>query len=138
MSLSLFESESLTLLKKYLDVVSMRQRVVAHNVANINTPGYKCCHVRFEDRLQAALNPKKLSLATPLKQHLGNRPDVRKILPVVERNYSTTLRADTNNVNLDQEMTLLAANTICYNLAAQRISGELEQLSHVITSSRGS
>ena len=135
--MSLFENENLVLLKRYLDMASLRQRVTAHNIANLNTPGYKRYGVRFEDMLQNALNPKKLPLAAPLKQHLVNQPDMRQITPIVEKNYTTTMRADENNVDLEQEMTLLAANTICYNLAAQRLSGKLEQLSYVITSRGG-
>jgi len=132
--LALFTGESLALLKNYLDVASLRQRVAAHNLANLNTPGYKRLSVRFEDKLQKALNSEKLPLATPLEQHIKNRPDLREVSPSVERNYTTTMRADLNNVNLEQELTLLAANTVCYSLAAQRLSGKFEELSYVITS----
>jgi flagellar basal-body rod protein FlgB len=132
--LALFNSESFGLLKNYLDVASLHQKVVAHNIANLNTPGYKRLSVSFEDELKEALNSEKLPLATPLKQHLNNRPDWQQVSPSLERNYTTTMRADANNVDLEQEMTLLTANTICYNLAVQRLSGKFEQLSYVITS----
>jgi len=135
--LSLFENENLILLKRYLDVASLRQRIIAHNIANINTPGFKRYGVRFEDMLQNALNPKKVLLAAPLKQHLTNQPDMSHIIPIIENYYTTTMRADDNNVDLEQEMTTLAANTISYGLAAQRLSGKLEQLSYVITSREG-
>jgi flagellar basal-body rod protein FlgB len=132
--LDLFNRESFGFLKNYLNVASIRQKVVAHNIANLNTPGYKRLSVRFEDKLKEALNSEKLPLVTPLKQHLNNQPDWQQVSPSLERDYTTTMRADANNVDLEQEMTLLTANTICYNLAVQRLSDKFEQLSYVITS----
>lgn len=131
--MALFTSEGFVLLKNYLNVASLRQRVVAHNMANLNTPEYKRLNVRFEEKLREALNPERLPLNTPLNKHINKEPDLRQVSPSLERNY-TTMRADANNVDLEQEMTTLAANTICYNLAVQRLSGKFEQLSYVITS----
>ena len=40
---------SLNHLQQLLDTGSLRHRVIAQNVANVNTPGYKRLEVRFAD-----------------------------------------------------------------------------------------
>ncbi|HHU31829.1 MAG TPA: flagellar basal body rod protein FlgB, partial [Clostridia bacterium] len=46
------------LLQKALNVASLRQDVLAHNIANVNTPGFKRSFVSFEESLQQALSSK--------------------------------------------------------------------------------
>ncbi|HAU32303.1 MAG: Flagellar basal body rod protein FlgB [Desulfotomaculum sp. 46_296] len=130
----LFENDNIVLLAKYLNVASMRQKLIAHNIANISTPGYKSLTLRFEDCLQDALNPDKVNLGTSREEHISNIPDANKLEPFVEKDNTSGMRADANNVNLEHEMTVLSANTIQYNLVMQRLTDNLQQLSYVITS----
>ena len=130
--MSLYENENITLLAKYLDVETMRQKLIAQNIANISTPGYKSLNLRFEDCLQDALNSDKVNLETSLDNHFSNIPDPKKMEPFVEKDDTSKMRADLNNVNLEHEMTVLSANTIQYNLVIQRLSGSFQQLSYVI------
>jgi flagellar basal-body rod protein FlgB len=131
---SLFGNEHIGLLAKYLSVETMRQKLVAQNIANISTPGYKSLNLRFEDHLQDALNTDKISLETFLGNHISNIPDPNKVEPSVEKNDTAGMSADLNNVNLEHEMTVLSANTIQYNLVMQRLTDKLQTLSYVITS----
>ena len=69
--------------------LSLRQRAIASNLANVETPGYKALRVRFEDRLKEAIrNP---GLAASGGAFAG---------PRVEVDGSTTLRNDGNNVDV--------------------------------------
>jgi len=47
------------LLAKAMDVYSLRQRVTASNIANIDTPGYKKHEVQFEQKLREAKEARK-------------------------------------------------------------------------------
>jgi flagellar basal-body rod protein FlgB len=40
-----------------LDAASLRHRVIAHNIANANTPGFAPLRVSFEQSFAAALQP---------------------------------------------------------------------------------
>lgn len=68
-----------------LDGVAARQGVIAHNIANSSTPGYRAQRVSFEDSLAAAISRGEpgaarvtTSLAnTPVKQD-GNSVDLTK------------------------------------------------------------
>jgi flagellar basal-body rod protein FlgB len=43
------------LLKSVMDAAALRQRVFAHNLANLNTPGFRRMEVRFEEELRRSL-----------------------------------------------------------------------------------
>lgn len=88
-----------------LDALSLRHRVSAHNVANVNTPGYKPFQVVFEQALTQALG------AGPSSGHL--EAPVR----VVESTRGR-VREDGNGVDIDQEMLTVAKTTITYDAVA--------------------
>lgn len=54
--MKLIDTQYTDLLKTALDAYSMRQKAIASNVANIDTPGYKRIEVPFEEQLQQAQN----------------------------------------------------------------------------------
>ncbi|MET0853053.1 MAG: flagellar basal body protein, partial [Microterricola sp.] len=49
----MFDSVSLSALSSALDGLAMRQRTIADNIANVNTPGYHAKRVAFEGALAA-------------------------------------------------------------------------------------
>jgi len=49
-----FEDGSLALAKRQLAALDLRAKVVLHNIANQNTPGYKRYDVSFEERMREA------------------------------------------------------------------------------------
>jgi flagellar basal-body rod protein FlgB len=113
-----------------LDVAALRQRVIANNVANVNTPGFKKKAVRFEEFLHRALEERRLGLVTTDPRHLQPRPEIR---PQVVTPPAVTMRADGNNVDLEEEMITLVANTLAYQTMAQEVGKRLGLLSYVIT-----
>ncbi len=52
--MKLIDSTQTQLLSKAMDAYSLRQKAIASNVANLDTPGYKRIDVSFEDQLQKA------------------------------------------------------------------------------------
>ena len=73
-----------------------RQRVIATNTANIQTPGFLAGRVSFEDELAQALSS-------------GDSAEVAGMSPAHQTSLEPT-RMDGNNVNLDRE-TLLGTDT---------------------------
>ncbi len=125
----------MTLLRRELDAGTMRQRVIANNIANVNTPNFKKSSVRFEETLKRATGD-DLPILTSNPRHIGGTGSDAGMEPVVVKNERTTLRADGNNVDVDQEMSALALNTILYNASTQAINERLALLSYVITGRR--
>lgn len=127
------DSPNLTALEKGLDASSLRQKVLADNVANVDTPNFKRSDVDFQAVLNSALGNNEASL--PLKRtsprHLPGVAEPAS--PAVVQDNSTTLRNDGNNVDIDREMANVAENGIYYNSLTQALSSQLGLLRMVIT-----
>lgn len=133
----LFFDTTLLALEKALDAYGLRQQVISHNIANVNTPGYKRHYVSFEEELKQALGKARgLSLRRAHARHLGQPGNVGEVTAVVKRDLSTTMRADGNNVDIDVENAELAMNTILYNAAATRLNQKLAAIRYVINGGR--
>ena len=51
----LFQKSGVQLMKRSLDAAALKQRTIASNIANINTPGYQRKDVVFAEKLQEKL-----------------------------------------------------------------------------------
>lgn len=134
--MNLFSSPVLMALSKQLDSSALTQRVIANNVANVNTPGFKKSYVSFQDQLRRALDAKAPDMATASPRHFGGRADIAGVSPRVVQERDTAMRYGQNNVDIDQEMVNLAANEIIYDFSANRMSGKLGTLGYVIRGGR--
>ena len=94
-----------------LDALSMRKRVIADNIANIQTPGFLAGRVEFEAALSEAVES-------------GGTPAVTGTL---SRSLEPT-REDGNNVNLDAETLLNVDTQLRYQLATQAVDGQFSSL----------
>lgn len=127
------DSKILTLLEGGLDALSLRNRVLANNIANVDTPNFKRSDVNFEAVLKAAV-AKNSGSQLPLKRtsprHL---PGIGTFTgEFVVRDNSTIFRNDGNNVDIDLEMTRLAENTLHYNALTRALTAQLGLLKQAI------
>lgn len=123
-------------LEKALNAAGERQRVIANNIANVNTPNFKRSYVDFEGELQKSLgksNQIRLRRTNPMHIGIGS---VGELEPMIKKDRYSTMRADGNNVDIDVENAELAINTIMYNTAATRLNQKLGQLRYVINGGR--
>lgn len=108
------------LLAKMLDVCLLRHRVIATNIANVDTPGFKTKRVIFEEKLRALLN-KNLT-----------RENLQRLTPEIKVDYTSNLREDFNNVDIEKEMVKLSMNTLRYSLYVQLLNKKLEKIKMAI------
>jgi flagellar basal-body rod protein FlgB len=100
--------------------------VIAENLANIATPGYKAQSVKFEEELAGALNTGSIPGVTTNARHLPiGGSSVDGVAPTVQ-NTSVNDESDPrasgmNNVDLDQEMAELAKTQLRFRFAARLI-----------------
>ena len=106
--------------------LSLRQRVIANNVANVDTPGFKASEVHFETQLRRALASRQQSPAAALAE----------VSPTVEQLTGTTIRADGNNVDIERELLLLTETSLRYGAVARTLSGRLALLQTILTDGR--
>jgi flagellar basal-body rod protein FlgB len=95
-------------LGRLLDVSSLRARVLAHNVANQSTPGYKRMAVRFEETLRKALrSPGPIDL--DILQGEVHEPKGGLVKP------------NGNNVTLEQEIATNVKNQIYFHVVNEAL-----------------
>jgi flagellar basal-body rod protein FlgB len=124
-----------TLLERSLDFRARRNGVLAGNVANIETPGYKAKDLVFEKALGEALKshePSPLNVTNP--RHLDGRTatPLSRVQPRLIQSANAVGSVDGNSVDLEREMAKLAENQIAYQSLAQMISHKFLQMRIVI------
>ncbi len=136
--MKIFNDDINTILIKQMDAGTLRQQVIADNIANVNTPGFKKSAVNFQHQLKAALDGNSMGMKTTNKRHIGGGgPDkLEELAPEVIKTEGTSMKAGLNNVDLDEEMVNLAANTLMYQFAARVKSDRGNSLSYVIKGGR--
>lgn len=99
-----------------LSGLAQRQRVIATNIANIETPGYQAGKVQFEQALAGAV---------------AAGQDPGQVEPTVGRSLEPT-RLNGSNVNLDSETLSNVDTGLRYQLALKAMDGKFGLLSSVI------
>jgi flagellar basal-body rod protein FlgB len=89
-------------LERYMDLLSARQKLVATNIANADTPGYLTQDFDFQSELRAS----------------GGTPQLSEVAGLKVKN-------DGNNVSLDRESRLLAENALRFQLASQLMKTQI-------------
>ncbi len=125
---------TLDVLKKAMDASLLRQKVIAENIANVDTPFYRRKEVVFEDELKRALNKQKsiLPLKTTNKRHIKNVEYNKLPDPKVKVVDDILFRRDLNNVDIEKELVDLAKNNILYTGLTRFVSTRFSMLKGAI------
>ena len=102
--------------------LSARQRAIANNIANIQTPGYLARRVDFESSLQRAFAS-------------GDSASVRGADPSVRTSLEGT-RTDGNNVNLDDETVMSMQTNMRYQATVEALNHKFKVLRTAIGGGR--
>lgn len=127
-------TKTMDITKTALDAVLLRHRVIANNLANVDTPGYKRSEVVFESELRKAMGESGgLGAALTDEGHtpFGKKP-FETIVPRVVQSGALAIRPDGNNVDIDREMADLAKNSIKYEMLVQQMSNEIKTIRSAI------
>jgi flagellar basal-body rod protein FlgB len=104
-------------LERYMDLLSQRQKVVASNIANADTPGFKTKDLDFQSAFQSAM-----AGPAPAPAEVAGLP----------------LKNDGNNVSLDREARLLAENALRFNLASSLMREQIRMVKDAIQEGKSS
>jgi flagellar basal-body rod protein FlgB len=103
-------------LEHYMDLLAMRQKLVASNIANVDTPGYQTQDIDFQREFQ-----KTMAGASTVVGVEG-----------------LAVKNDGNNVSLDRESRLLAENALRFQMASTLLHGEITQIRSAINEGKTS
>lgn len=124
------------LYERALDVRSGIHETIASNMANEETPGYKARHLPFPETFAAVLQgngPLGSALSHP--KHIGVGSSENQIFHhTIKQDAGAGI--DENTVNLEQEMTLMAENTLLYMAVSQFLDGRFEGWENAINEGR--
>jgi flagellar basal-body rod protein FlgB len=87
-----------------MSLLSARQKLVASNIANVDTPNYRTKDIDFAAEMQAASKTQT---------------------PAVMEPAGLQTKSDGNNVALDRESRLLAENALRFNMASNLMKAQL-------------
>ena len=107
--------KNVVLLSKLLDLTATKNKVLANNIANVNTPGYKKSEVSFEKELLKAVESKNINKITDLQESL-----------TLSKDKST--RKDGNNVDLDQELVTFYQMSDKHNIYLEILSKKFKSM----------
>ena len=98
-------------LERYMDLLAARQKLVASNIANADTPGYRTRDLDFQGEFQSAA---------------GLTPEVVQVTGLPVKN-------DGNNVSLDREARLLSENALRFQVASNLMKSDIQTLQKAIS-----
>ncbi len=121
--------KSFSVLHKILQATGARQKLLASNVANAETPGYKARDIKFGSFLGKALK-----LATTKPNHVNNQNNGGIDGTIVEKKNPAW--GDGNNVELNTEVAKMQENMLTHNAAIKILNSKIKMFRSAISSGR--
>ncbi|MFH1077500.1 MAG: flagellar basal body rod protein FlgB [Pseudomonadota bacterium] len=114
---------------KALDITAERHKVIASNIANLDTPGYKANEIDFKKALYSAMNGETTKMACTNDRHIGHLDPNEAF----ETSFDSQSAFNGNNwVDIDREMTKLAENNLLYRTNVEALLRKLNLIKQVI------
>jgi flagellar basal-body rod protein FlgB len=107
------------LLEAGIKAEEFRQKTIASNVANIETPGYRRLDVRFEELLAKALKS-------------GQSADLADVEPEVFSPANTLVKSNGNDVNLEGEIGEMLKNSTRQTAFVRLLRKKFAQIENAI------
>ena len=126
--------DTISLLERSLNLRSLQHRVLASNIANMDTPNYKAVELAVAEEMNAdqdSASGIQLVQTQPGHFPLKHNP-AEQVKLKVAKSPEFSLRGDGNTVDLDRTMGRMAENTLLYKTAAQIISQKFNGLRRAI------
>lgn len=109
------------LLSKLLDLTSTKSKVIANNIANVNTPGYEKLEVTFEKELRNAIEQ-------------GNIEKIKSVKEQIELSQDVGDGNGGNNVDIDKEMMEFFKSSDKHNMYLDILVKKFKNLIYAIES----
>lgn len=103
------------LLNAGIKAENLRQKTIANNIANLETPDYRRIDVKFEELLAKSLDS-------------SGSVDLSEIEPVIYRPQKTPVKSNGNDVNLESEVGQMVKNTLRHTAYIRLLSKKYKQI----------
>jgi len=105
----------LDLLDAGIQAENLRQKAIANNIANLETPGYRRVDVKFEQLLAKALNS-------------VGRIDLNQIEPELYQPMQSPVKSNGNDVTLEAEVGEMVKNSLRHKTYIRLLISKLKQI----------
>ena len=138
---SMFDSTTIPVLEQVVNFTQARHGVLAGNIANLDTPGYKTRDIspeQFQQRLQEAIEARQQESVSPtyeINARLAGREDLLHSddMDEVRESIKSILYHDLSDVSIEQQVAEIGKNQAQHNLALQILLSQFRQLRAAIT-----
>ena len=121
-------------LSRALDFRSANHRVIAGNLANADTPGFRHKELRFDEELKRAAGMDTINLKTTNSGHISHyTPGKGNSFPVHEGEPAINGKGQ---LDLDMEMAKMTRNNLLYEASAKLLAKKFKALRSAIESGR--
>jgi flagellar basal-body rod protein FlgB len=114
----LFNTTAFRVVEQGINVMAQQNRIIAHNIANMDTPGYKTQYLYFEGILRDKVNARETSKFGK-ELHIGT---------AIYTDRYTKGQPDGNNVDNDTQQALFAKNKLLHEALINQMNAEFELL----------
>lgn len=114
-----------------LKVRTERAEVIASNIANANTPGYKARGLNFDQALAQAQYKQSQSMARTHEKHIDAKMELNNAVDFRVPNQPDT--GDGNTVDVQVERNKYMENTLEYQASFQFLNGKVKGLRKALT-----
>ena len=131
---SLFNTTTIPALGEVLNFAQARQTVLAGNIANVNTPGYRLrdlSPVAFQEQLKEALAQSKEAEQGTSPGLIRN--DSGGPLSQVRRNLENLVYHDDTNIDLEKQVAEMTKNHLLHNFALTVMTDQFQLLQTAIS-----
>jgi flagellar basal-body rod protein FlgB len=94
---------------------SLRQKAIANNIANLETPGYRRIDVKFEELLARALNS-------------HGAVELSELEPQIHQPKQTPVNSNGNDVSLESEVGQMVKNTLRFKTYIRLLNKKYNQM----------
>src|SRR5262245_20506709 len=136
---SMFQSSTIPVLEQVLNFTEARHGVLAGNIANIDTPGYKTRDLSpelFQEQLKDAIESQHQPVQTNDSEstYATSRPNKQlDAFRKVEASLKSILRHDKVDVSMEEQVNEIVKNQQQHNLAVNIMASQLRLLRTAIT-----
>lgn len=127
----MFEKTGVEKFSKYLDVSSFRHKLIAGNLSNVSTPGYRARDIDFQAEFNRAVGQPSGLVGEithpnhiPIGEHAARDPEVEQ---------AELVEGELNAVDPDREVSNMAQNQLIYTVGATLLKRKFDGLRKAIS-----
>ncbi len=125
-----FDSIQFKAMESGLSALNMKQEIITHNIANIDTPDYKAYEINFGNMLERAYEADMME-----DEEDRDKTTSYDFKAKITRTDDISTRVDGNNVDIDEQSLELYSAYLQSSAIIQKMNAKISDVRYVLTQS---